>query len=186
VKEDRGRFASSGSPDSLSTTLPAPAGTGARALRLLATVEEVTAATGLVLVVAITIYNIVNRYLLLRSAAWAPELAGMIFAWVVFLGASAAWRRRMHISIAVVVRLLGPRLRAFIAKAGDLLLAFFFAYVTYLAIKITLSSHTRLSPVMRVPFSYVYASAAVGFALMLLHQLVALAQSSPHRNGGEH
>ena len=58
-----------------------------------------------------------------------------------------------------------------------LLLAAFLAYVTYLALKITVSSHSRLSPVMRVPFSYVYASAAAGFALMLVHQVAGLARA---------
>ena len=37
------------------------------ARRLFANLEELVAGTGLVLVVAITIYNIVNRYILLRS-----------------------------------------------------------------------------------------------------------------------
>jgi TRAP-type C4-dicarboxylate transport system permease small subunit len=144
------------------------------ARKLLANLEELVAGTGLVLVVAITIYNIVNRYVLLRSGVWAPELAGMIFAWVVFLGAAAAYKRHMHISISVVVRYLHPRIQSAVAQAGGLLLAAFLAYVTYLALKITLSSHSRLSPVMRVPFSYVYASAAVGFGLMFVHQVAGL------------
>jgi len=149
----------------------------AAARRLLANLEELVAGAGLVLVVAITIYNIVNRYVLLRSAVWAPELAGMIFAWVVFLGASAAYKRHMHISISVAVRYLNPRVQVAVAQAGGLLLAAFLAYVTYLALKITLSSHSRLSPVMRIPFSYVYASAAVGFALMFVHQVAGLARA---------
>jgi TRAP-type C4-dicarboxylate transport system permease small subunit len=136
--------------------------------------EELVAGIGLVAVVAIIIYTIVNRYLLEKSAVWAPELAGMIFAWVVFLGASAAWKRKMHISINVVVRYLDPRTLAVIRLLADLILAVFLAYATYLAIKLTVSSHSRLSPVLRVPFSYVYASAALGFALMLLQQLATL------------
>ena len=148
----------------------------ARAGWLLHHGEEIAAAAGLVLVVAATIYNIVNRYLLMRSAAWAPELAGMVFAWVVFLGASAAWRRHMHVSISVVVRFLPRGARAGIEAAGSLVLALFLAYATYLAAKITISAHSRLSPVMRVPFSYVYASAAVGFGIMFLRQAADLAR----------
>jgi len=157
------------------------------ARRLLANLEELAAGTGLVLVVAITIYNIVNRYVLRQSGVWAPELAGMIFAWVVFLGAAAAYKRQMHISISVVVRYLPARLQVAVAQAGGLLLAAFLAYVTYLAFKITLSSHSRLSPVMRVPFSYVYASATIGFALMFVHQVAALARPrspAPRQPGG--
>jgi TRAP-type transport system small permease protein len=144
---------------------------------MLGAAEETVAGAGLVIVVIITIYNIVNRYVLEQSAVWAPELAGMIFAWVVFLGASAAWKRGMHISISVVVSRLGPRTQAVVRLAGDAVLVAFLAYATYLAAKITVSSYSRLSPVMRVPFSYVYASAALCFALMLLRQVMAAARS---------
>ena len=145
--------------------------------RLLDNVEEAIAGIGLVLVIAITVYGIFNRYVLERSAVWAPELAGFIFTWVVFLGASAAWKRNMHISIGVVVRYLPPRVRAVIGVVADIVLVAFLAYATYLALKITISSHSRLSPVMRVPFSYVYASAALGFGLMLLRRCFALGQA---------
>ncbi|HXV23092.1 MAG TPA: TRAP transporter small permease [Alphaproteobacteria bacterium] len=141
-----------------------------------ANLEEVVAGAGLVLVVGLTTYNIVNRYVLQRSGVWAPELAEMIFAWVVFLGASAAWKRNMHISIGVVVRYLGRRTRAVVGVLGDIVLIAFLAYVTYLAIKITISGHSRVSPVLRIPFSYVYAGAALSFGLMLVRRSVALAR----------
>ena len=145
--------------------------------RLLDNLEEVIAGIGLVLVVAITIYGIFNRYVLERSAVWAPELAGFIFTWVVFLGASAALKRNMHISIGVVVRFLHPHVRAAVGVIADIVLVAFLAYAAYLAMKITISSHSRLSPVMRVPFSYVYVSAALGFALMLVRRCLALGQA---------
>lgn len=145
--------------------------------KALANIEEVGAGVGLVLVIGLTVYNIINRYLLQRSGVWAPELAEMIFAWVVFLGASAAWKRDMHISISAVVRYLSPRLQALVAGFGNVILIAFLAYATYLAVKLTISSHSRLSPVLRIPFSYVYASAAVGFGLMLIRRAVAVAQS---------
>jgi TRAP-type transport system small permease protein len=145
--------------------------------RLLDNLEEVIAGVGLVLVVAITVYGIFNRYVLEGSAVWAPELAGFIFTWVVFLGASAALKRNMHISIGVVVRFLHPHVRAAVGVISDIVLVAFLAYATYLAMKITISSHSRLSPVMRVPFSYVYASATMGFGLMLLRRCFALGQA---------
>lgn len=150
---------------------------GRSRLRLLGNLDELTAGLALVLVVIITLYNIFNRYVLARSAVWAPELAGFVFTWVVFLGASAASKRNMHVSIGVVVRYLGPRTKAAVGILGDIVLVAFLAYATYLALKITVSSHSRLSPVMRVPFSYVYASAALSFGLMLLRRCLVLARA---------
>ncbi len=140
----------------------------------LANFEEIGAGIGFLLVIGLVTFTIVNRYVLQRSGVWAPELAVMIFAWVVFLGASAASKRDMHISIDVLVRHLGPRARALIRLFGDVLLVLFLAYVTYLSIKISISSYSRVSPVLRIPFSYVYASAALAFSLMLIRKTVDL------------
>jgi TRAP-type C4-dicarboxylate transport system permease small subunit len=145
---------------------------------LLANLEEIAAGAALVAIVTLTIYAIVNRYLLLGSAAWAPEVAGMLFAWVVFLGASIAWKRRMHVSIDVLVRRLRPAGQRRARLAVDLVMAAFLAYAGWLALQLTISSHARVSPVMRLPFSIVYASAVVGFALMLLRTLHGLLRRS--------
>jgi len=144
---------------------------------LLTNLEELIAGTGLVVVVGLTMYNIINRYLLQKSGVWAPELAEMIFTWVVFLGAGAAWKRRMHISISVLVRNLHPRTQTVVTIITDIILIAFLAFSTYLAAKITISSHSRLSPVLRLPFSYVYASTVLAFALMTIRRAVALAHT---------
>jgi len=149
----------------------------AKLVWLLANIEELIAGSGLVFVVGLTMYNIGNRYLLQRSGVWAPELAEMVFAWVVFLGASAAWKRDMHISISVVTRSLSPRMRKAVKVLTDVILIAFLAFTTYLAAKITISSHTRVSPVLRVPFSYVYASVFFSFSLMLIRRVVSLVKS---------
>lgn len=148
-------------------------------------IEEVTAGTCLVAIILVTLFNIVNRYLLQQSAAWAPELAGFIFTWTVFLGVSAAAKRGMHVRMGVVVDRLGTQWQARWRIVVEVLLAAFFAYAAYLAAKLTLSSYTRLSPVMRLPYSYVYASAALCFATMFARTTIDLARLAlTLRNGG--
>ena len=143
------------------------------ALRIvLKNAEEVVAGVALVIVVALILYSIFNRYVLQLSSVWAPELASLVFTWAVFLGASAAWKRNMHISIDVIVSRLGPRVQATVRTLTDAIVIVFLAYATYLAVSITISSHVRLSPVLRVPFTYVYAAAALAFASMFLRKLV--------------
>jgi TRAP-type C4-dicarboxylate transport system permease small subunit len=123
--------------------------------------EEICAGACLVAVIAITVYNIINRYLLQQSAAWAPELAGFIFTWVVFLGASAAAKRGMHVSVRVLVDRFPPRWQAMLGTGVDLVLAAFLAYGAWLALKITVSSYARVSPVTGLSYSYVYGSVVV-------------------------
>jgi TRAP-type transport system small permease protein len=141
---------------------------------ILRNLEEIGAGACLVAVIAITGYNIINRYLLQQSAAWAPEVAGFIFTWVVFLGVSAAAKRGMHVSVRVLVDRLPPRWQAALGTAVDIVLAAFFAYAAWLALKITISSHARVSPVTGLSYSYVYASVVVCFAAIFARQVFRL------------
>ena len=145
-------------------------------------IEEILAGGCLVAVISLTLYNIVNRYALHQSAAWAPELAGFIFTWAVFLGVSAAAKRSMHVSMSAIVECFSPSWRARTRTLVDIVLVLFFAYSTYLAAKLTLSSHTRVSPVMRLPFSYVYAITIVCFALMFARTSLALLRRITRRS----
>jgi TRAP-type C4-dicarboxylate transport system permease small subunit len=95
-----------------------------------------------------------------------------MLTWVVFIGASAAWKREMHVSIGVLVDALPAGFRAFAGVASDVVLLLFLGYAAYLACLITLSSHSRLSPVMHLPFSYVYASAAISFVTMFVRHVL--------------
>ena len=152
-------------------------------LAILRNLEEICAGACLVGVVAITVYNVINRYLLQQSAAWAPEIAGFIFTWVVFLGVSAAAKRGMHVSVRLLVDRLPPRWQAVLSTTVDLILAAFFAYGAWLALKITVSSYTRVSPVTGLPYSYVYASVVVCFAAIFARKVLGLARQFRGRPG---
>ncbi len=148
-----------------------------RVLRgVLKNAEELVAGIALVIVVVLIIYGIFNRYVLQQSSTWAPELAGLFFTWVVFLGAAAAWKRHMHISIDVIVSRLPQRVEAAARLIADVIVVAFLAYATYLAISITISSYVRLSPVLRVPFTYIYLGAALAFISILLRKLTDVAR----------
>lgn len=137
-------------------------------------IEEAVAGALLLAVMAVTAYNVVNRYLLQQSAAWAPELAGFLFTWVVFVGAAAAARRGMHVSVGVVMNRLPPRLGHWTREVGDLILIGFFAYALWLSLKISVSSYSRVSPAMHLPFTFVYLSVVVCFSLCLARSLAAM------------
>jgi TRAP-type C4-dicarboxylate transport system permease small subunit len=49
---------------------------------------------------------VVTRYITAQAAAWASELATLAFAWLVFFGASACIKYRLHPSIDMLVRRL--------------------------------------------------------------------------------
>ena len=151
--------------------------------RFLNNFEEIIAGVALVVMVGLVVYGILNRYVLERPSVWAPELAGLFFTWAVFLGAAAAWKRNMHISIDFIATRMSPRVQSVIRVATDVIILIFLAYATYLATRLSISSHTRLSPVLRVPFTFVYAGAVLAFASMLVRRLIAIARDTQAGRG---
>lgn len=66
-------------------------------------------ATLLVALIVSVSANVIGRSLLNRSLPWADELARMLFIWLVFVGAAAAFSRYEHIAVDFLVRRLRPR-----------------------------------------------------------------------------
>lgn len=66
-------------------------------------------ATLLVALIVSVSANVVGRSLLNRSLPWADELARMLFIWLIFIGAAAAFARYEHIAVDFLVRRLRPR-----------------------------------------------------------------------------
>ena len=62
-------------------------------------VEEVIAGAALLVVVLAVCWGVLTRYVTAQPAAWSGEVAGMGFAWLVFLGAAAGFKRGLHVSI---------------------------------------------------------------------------------------
>jgi TRAP-type C4-dicarboxylate transport system permease small subunit len=69
---------------------------------------------------------------------------------------------------------LPPRWQSVLGTAVDIVLAVFFAYAAWLALKITLSSYARVSPVTGLSYSYVYASVVVCFAAIFARKVFRL------------
>ncbi|HEX6978950.1 MAG TPA: TRAP transporter small permease [Alphaproteobacteria bacterium] len=152
---------------------------------LIRNIEEIIAGSALVVVVLSVCWGVLTRYITAQPAAWAGELAAMAFAWVVFVGAGAALKRSMHISIDMFVTALPPVPRRAVNAAADAVVLLFLAYGLFLAVEFTAEAWTNPSSVLRIPMSVVYAAVVVGFAsLMVRYIQAALARWRQIANGG--
>ncbi|MCE8026535.1 MULTISPECIES: TRAP transporter small permease [Halomonadaceae] len=84
-------------------------GRGPAPFRWLTRLMEHLIATILVALIVSVSANVIGRSLLNRSLPWADELARMLFIWLIFIGAAAAFARYEHIAVDFLVRRLQPR-----------------------------------------------------------------------------
>ncbi|QJQ96744.1 MULTISPECIES: TRAP transporter small permease [Halomonadaceae] len=70
--------------------------------------EQLIAAILVALILSVSA-NVLGRSFFNRSLPWADELARMLFIWLIFIGAAAAFARYEHIAVDFLVRKLSPR-----------------------------------------------------------------------------
>ena len=77
-------------------------------MRWMNRIEESFLALMLVGMTLVTFVQVVARYVFNYSFTWAMELTDVLFAWLIFIGASYGVRVGAHIGIDMLVRKLGP------------------------------------------------------------------------------
>lgn len=135
--------------------------------------EEIVAGVALIIVVLAVCWGVITRYITEQPATWAGEVAGIAFAWSIFIGSSAALKRGMHVSIDMLVIFLPPAGRRVVAIVGDVIVLAFLAIVLALAVEFTAEAWDNPTSVLRIPLSTIYLSVVVGFACLLVRYVQA-------------
>lgn len=128
--------------------------------------EEGIAGLALGVVFAAVVWGVVARYVAPRPAAWTSEVAGIGFAWIVFVGAAAGARKRLHIGVDLVTTLFPDATRRFAEALVALFLAAALAYMAWLSLQLTIESVGRPTAVLRLPSAVIYAAGVLGLGSM--------------------
>lgn len=134
--------------------------------------DEAVAGLALAVVFGAVVWGVFARYVAPQPATWAGEVAAIGFAWVTFIGAAAAARRRLHIGVDLFTARLPVRLSAALAVLVNLALAAGLAYAAWLAWTIGMEARARPTPVLRLPHTIVYLAPVIGLAAMAVGALI--------------
>jgi TRAP-type C4-dicarboxylate transport system permease small subunit len=131
-------------------------------------VEEIVASLALVVVVLATGWGVITRYITAQPAAWAGEVSTIGFAWIVFLGAVACIKYRLHPAVDVPLGRLPAPLRVALVWINHGLLLAFFVFMVVFGTRFAIDAWSNPSPVLRAPMTVLYGPVAVSFALMFV------------------
>lgn len=137
--------------------------------RIICNIEEIVASIFLLILLVLTITNISLRFLTGGSLIWIEEVSYGCFAWVIFLGASGAYKRCMHSSIDLVIQLLPKKLQIFMETATYLLLLVTLGSISYYGYVFSMSAINKMTPVLKIPYTYIDLSVFFGAAFMCIH-----------------
>lgn len=128
--------------------------------------ENLVSFSALALLVFSVLWGVSTRYIFESPAIWTTELSGILFTWVVYIGAMTAFRDGKHIRVTLFVDIMPTPVRRALIKFGDICVLGFLLYLTYLSVLMMQKGATRPSPVLDIPFSMVYLATVICFAGM--------------------
>lgn len=137
-------------------------------------VENGVSFSALGVLVFAVLWGVMTRYVTESPAVWTTELSGILFTWVVFIGAMMAFRDGEHIRVTLLLDKLPARARRVLLLTGDLIVFAFLVYVAWLSVQMMMLGASRASPVLRVPFSWVYLATVISFSMMSVTALLRL------------
>ena len=135
---------------------------------------ELIAVAMMLILVGVIAWSVFGRQVLRISVPWSEEVGAGILAWMVMLGSAAAWSRRRHIAIDVLLRRLGLTARWILSIFIELasLLLFVVAFIG--AARMMRTSAHMSTTALGVSFTWLYLALAFGLGAMIVFSLLHL------------
>jgi len=138
--------------------------------------EELAGATLLAGMCIVAVIQVAMRYVLASPPAWTEEMATLLFAWLVFVGASLALKRNEHFALDVVVVLLPHSMRRIVQGVVLILVLMFCGLLIGYGVREAIEEWNVKTAVLEIPRTWLYASVPFGGILMLLRTVEAIAR----------
>ena len=127
------------------------------------------------ILIGLTFFGVIFRYFFSSPWMWLEEIQLWCFVWIVFFGASMAFRIGGHVSIEVIVDAFPKKVGRVIEKIDNLvvvaiLITFFVLSIRYTTQMISIQ---RVTSILRIPYSVIYGAVPFSIALMIFNFVVS-------------
>ena len=145
-------------------------------LSLIINVDLVVAAAVLALLILLTFLGVVWRRVFGAPFTWLEEVQLACMVWIVFASAGAAFRYGNHVAIEMIVDLFPEKAQKYFSI---FISAVVVAVISYLFvqsigfIQLFIKSG-RSTPMLAIPYSFIYGIAPVSYILMIFNYFYAL------------
>ncbi len=131
--------------------------------------------TLLIIILTVSVFlQVLIRFVFKYPLPWTEEVSRIAFVYSIFVGATIAVREKTHLNIDVLLVVLPKGAAWVITVLGLILVGIFLGFVTWEGIALVRATGVQMTPVMQVPFQYLYLIVPASGALMLLYLVMAL------------
>lgn len=139
-------------------------------------VPEIIAAVALCVAITVSAANAFSRYIFSYTFLGYDELIRIMFAWIVFPGAAAAYWRHMHFGIDLLTNLCPKRIQDVIDVVMQAFMTFLFVVLGYLSFVLMREVGVKYFPVTFISYAYYDAALVVGFGFMTVYSAIFTVQ----------
>ena len=127
----------------------------------------------LLALVALVFTQVVSRYLFNSPISWTEEMARILFVWICFMGTFLALKKKGHIAVETLLnRLFSAEARSYVSAIADFLILYYCIYLAFMGFVMIKKTAEDLTPVLLLPFSYLYAAIALSGTVMALYLVI--------------
>lgn len=130
----------------------------------------------LIILVFITFFGVIWRYFLNAPFIWQEEVQLALITWVIYFGASAAFRNGSHIAIDMIVDMFPAKMQRvmdviiYIVTLGVL----GFIFINGVSLVEQFIRTSRVTNILRIPTRYIYIAIPIGCVLMAVSYTIYL------------
>ena len=116
--------------------------------------------------------QVLIRFVFKYPLPWTEEVSRIAFVYTIFIGATIAVREKAHLNVDFLLVALPPKVSRAVRLLGTTLVAVFLVFVTWQGIEFVRVTGVQVTPVMQVPFRYLYLILPSCGGLMLLYLIL--------------
>lgn len=141
--------------------------------KALANIDFVIAGIMLIILVVLTIYGVIMRYVVGSPLTWIEEVQLSCMVWIVFSGAGGAFRTGGHVAIELLVESLPKKIQAIVNILVIIAVVFTLGYLLVQSIAYTefFMNNGRSTSILQIPFWMIYGIAPIATLSMIVNYL---------------
>ena len=163
-------------------------------MKFVASIPKIVVALLLIAAILNLLVGVLLRYVMIPVTdwldidavpfTWVEEVGEMLLAWLTLIGAAIGVRERNHFTLHVLH--FSAAGQAIIDRVHYSLVAIIGAIAAWYGVRLCVLNHTLVTPGLSINLSLLYASAAVGGALLVVYALSMIVAPPPQRTDGAH
>jgi TRAP-type C4-dicarboxylate transport system permease small subunit len=159
--------------------------------RFIASIPKIVVALLLVAAIVNLLVGVFLRYIMVPVTdwldadaipfTWVEEVGEMMLAWLTLIGAAIGVRERSHFTLHVLR--LTAKGQLLVDRIHHVLIAGIGAVAAWYGVRLCVLNHTLVTPGLSINLALLYASAAVGGALLVVYAISMIVAPPPQTDG---